>query len=242
MSNVFLDNWESVSTIPTLAPDALHVWYLELNGDYHYRESFSICSVAEQARAASFKAASAQVNFLHIRTQLRRILGSYLNVAPQYVTFNYGPQGKPQISWPQANLKFNLSHSSDLCLIAINWNTEIGIDVELVRSRSNLLAIAQRMFNPEVVAELTALSEATRLQRFYFYWTNFEAQTKAYGDGLFTHQQLFIPNFKSFNNTAAINSINFIPALGFQACIAALGTLPSQDQWHRFKFVNEILG
>lgn len=234
MSNAILHNWESISIIPMLAPDTLHLWYLELNGNY--REELNICSITEKARAASFKSSQAQANFLHIRTQLRRILGSYLNVAPKDLTFNYGPQGKPQISWPQTQLKFNLTHSNNLCLIAINWYNEIGIDIELVRHRSNILAIAQRMFNTAIVTDLTALSETDRLQQFYIYWTSFEAQIKAHGNSLFTPQQMFIPNSQSFNNTAAINNINFIPAMNFQACIATLGPMPNQNQWRTFKF------
>lgn len=232
MSNNFLNNWQPVPNAPMLTANTLHIWHLQLNTNPY--PNHNICSTAEQTHAANFTQPQLRLQFLYIRTTLRYILGSYLNVNPKDLIFNYNSNGKPHISWPQSNLQFNLSHSNNTGLIAINLNNEIGIDIELIRHRSNILTIAQRMFTATVVAELTSLSPNIRLQRFYFYWTRLEAQIKAHGGNLFTNKQLSITNPNSFNNTT-INTINFIPATNFQAAIATLGILPNQDQWQMLK-------
>lgn len=181
-----------------------------------------ICSQVELAYAATL-----QMNrdrFLYLRRSCRRILGAYMAVAPAAVYIEYGPKGKPYIAWPTPAPQFNLSHSGDLCLLAISPHTEIGLDVEQIKPRATMLAIAKRMFDPKITDRLLRMSEPQQIVAFYCYWTRLEAKTKAKGSGLFD---------LNFNSTVLpMQEYSFIPAAGYIGCIAGCSNqLPSPAQW-----------
>jgi 4'-phosphopantetheinyl transferase len=54
-------------------------------------------------------------------------------------------------------LRFNLSHSADVVLLAFTRNKNIGVDVERIRPEFAAKEIAGRFFSQEEVALLRAL-------------------------------------------------------------------------------------
>lgn len=224
-----METWNSVSIVPTLLPGILHLWFLPLQDTYNKLPSeFVTCSQEEYNRANTFKQPHKCLQFLYIRSWLRHVMGNYLEVAPQQVQIGYNYHGKPFITWPKPAPHFNLSHSDAVCLLTVFWDAAIGIDVELISPRSGIKNIAQRCFNSNIIAELNNLSENEMLPRFYYHWTIFEAKLKAQGGSVFD-----ITKYDSYN----IETISFIPETGFQGCVAAMGKLPSQSYWQRFKLV-----
>jgi 4'-phosphopantetheinyl transferase len=105
-------------------------------------------------------------------------------LAPEAVRFRYGPRGKPMLDAEDGLLRFNLSHSGDLALVAVSLGRDIGVDVERVRPDRDLERIATRFFSAAEVAALLALPRAERAGAFYRCWTRKEAYIKALGDGL----------------------------------------------------------
>ncbi len=73
------------------------------------------------------------------RGVLRTLLGRYLERDPRALRFVLGPHGKPSLlperPGPSADLRFNLSHSGGLALIAVTAAHEVGIDLECARER-----------------------------------------------------------------------------------------------------------
>jgi 4'-phosphopantetheinyl transferase len=63
------------------------------------------------------------------------------------VRFGYNAFGKPDLSPELGRLKFSLSHSADLALIAIAADAEIGVDLELIREQSDWAEIARCFFS-----------------------------------------------------------------------------------------------
>jgi len=125
------------------------------------------------------------------------ILGSYLGVPPREVRVQYQPNGKPEIhSFTEpARLRFNLTHSGDLALLALTLDQEIGIDVEQVRpfpealqgglsGKRDLPAIARRFFSRQEQDWLFAQPAEERDEAFFKIWTLKEAYLKAHGMGL----------------------------------------------------------
>ncbi len=116
------------------------------------------------------------------RGALRRVLAAYLGCEPQAVELREGEHGKPELGGG-GPLRFNLSHSGAVTLIAVCAEREVGVDVELAKPRRNLVAIAERELGSEAAA-VRAAPEAERAAVFYRAWTRHEARLKCLGVGL----------------------------------------------------------
>ena len=86
------------------------------------------------------------------------------------------PNGKPYL--PDSPIRFNVSHSHQLTLIAVTYEVEVGVDLERIRALPDYRAIAERYFPPGEAA-LTGEID------FFRRWTRFEAVLKAQGVGLY---------------------------------------------------------
>jgi phosphopantetheinyl transferase len=94
--------------------------------------------------------------------------------------------GKPQLADAPERLSFNLSHSGGLALVAIApGGVEVGVDVEQLRPRRDLVRLAERWL-PAVDAAGVAAAEgvAERQRMFYASWTRLEARVKCTGTGI----------------------------------------------------------
>jgi len=96
----------------------------------------------ERARAERIVPARKRVLWAHSRGVLRALLGRYLERDPRALRFELGPHGKPALASegptrPEAaaDLRFNLSHSGGLALVAVSAGREVGVDVERTRPR-----------------------------------------------------------------------------------------------------------
>jgi 4'-phosphopantetheinyl transferase len=163
------------------------VWRLNLaDAGIDLPAAWALLDEAERARALRFKVEGAQRRFVLCRATLRRLLGSYLAVAPEVVEFRYGPTQKPYLGgrWAGAGLFFNLAHSGDWAALAFNLDGEVGVDVEAMRLQPDLLAIARRFFTPQEAAPLAELPPAEQVRTFYTVWSRKEAFIKMTGKGL----------------------------------------------------------
>jgi 4'-phosphopantetheinyl transferase len=138
----------------------------------------------EQARAGKFKFDTDRRLFIVTHAALRSICASYLQTVPRSVEFAEGPYGKPKLaSDSRSGLRFNLSHSGELALIATALQREIGVDVESVRD-FDFDQVAERFFTAREVATLRSLPKPQQRSAFYKCWTSKEAFLKAKGTGL----------------------------------------------------------
>lgn len=117
------------------------------------------------------------------RALVRSVLAGYLDAKPEALTFVLGVHGKPELE-SAGRLRFNVSRSGSLGLIAVTRGRDVGVDVEQIDSRRALGPIADRLFEADEAAELRSLPEATRIRRFFELWTQKEAYAKALGVGL----------------------------------------------------------
>ena len=154
------------------------------------REVLRILSEDEQKRAARFRFQEHRDAFLITRGSLRNILGTCLGVPPASLTFAYCPQGKPRLSSidkaapDSPPLRFNLTHTSGMALIAVAWDRELGIDIEYIGRRISDDQIPESFFSAREVADLRALPEHQQRLAFFRCWSRKEAFIKAKGGGL----------------------------------------------------------
>ena len=172
--------------LPLLGGDA-HVWAMELDDpgcDVGFcRERLSL---DEQARAEKFKFARDQRRYVIAHAALRDILARYTHTGAADLQVNQGANGKPRLAaqFSACGIDFNLSHSPETALVAVNDRYEIGVDIEYVKSDFEIFTVANRFFTQREVAALRALPAALRRQAFYKCWTSKEAFLKAKGTGL----------------------------------------------------------
>jgi 4'-phosphopantetheinyl transferase len=79
---------------------------------------------------------------------------------------------------------FNLSHSSELAVVAVTRGRRVGIDVEHLRQSEQLAQIARRYFAPAEQRQLEAFPAGEFLYGFFSCWVRKEAYLKALGEGL----------------------------------------------------------
>ncbi len=180
-------DWLSPQSHPELSPQSVHVWRASLQVESEQLDRFAITlSEDERARAQRFLLERDRNSFIAARGILRDLLARYSGRGPGDTEFVYGAQGKPALSdGGTANpVRFNLSHSHGLALIAVAREREIGVDVEKIRPDRAGDEIASRYFSAEEVEELRALPTEQRAEGFFLCWTRKEAYVKALGEGL----------------------------------------------------------
>jgi 4'-phosphopantetheinyl transferase len=179
--------WLDADERPLLAPGEAHVWRACLEQDEATLGKLSeLLSEDELLRAGRFHFRRDREHFVAARGALRNILGRYVAVAPQALTFSYGPYGKPMLCGEAGDLRlrFNVSHSRGVALCALTRGREIGVDVEFVREDFAGFDIAARFFSAREVSALRALPPDERTCAFFDCWTRKEAYIKARGEGL----------------------------------------------------------
>jgi 4'-phosphopantetheinyl transferase len=169
-----------------LASDEVHSWCARLDVPPETSARlYATLTADERTRSARFQFERDQQRFIVARGVLRDLLGRYLQTQPSEISFVYNAFGKPDLGPEFANrLKFNLSHSAGLALIAIATASDVGVDVEYVRTESDYAEIARRFFSAAEVDQLTALPSYLYAEAFFSCWTKKEAYLKACGEGL----------------------------------------------------------
>tara|TARA_R110002049_G_scaffold3544_8_gene26464 strand:- start:1831 stop:2553 length:723 start_codon:yes stop_codon:yes gene_type:complete len=114
----------------------------------------------------------------------RAVLSRYAPVRPDEWRFAAGRHGKPCLADLSVELEFNLSHSGEWLIFAISRAAALGVDIEHTGKARDVMRLARRFFSGTETADLEALPEARRRQRFYDYWTLKEATVKASGGAL----------------------------------------------------------
>jgi 4'-phosphopantetheinyl transferase len=138
----------------------------------------------ERKRTARFYFAPDRVRYSVCHANMRRILGSYLRRPPESLVYREAEGGKPELVLTAAELplRFNLSHSKSIALLAVGLDSEVGVDVEDVRPIER--DVAKRFFSPTEIASMAPLDGEEWLDAFYRCWTRKEAVLKVEGTGL----------------------------------------------------------
>ena len=231
-------NWLPAPKKLDLLLNDVHIWRINLNSDELQLQFFrETLSSDEIARAERFYFPEHRQRFMAGRGTLRTILGQYLDIAPKQVEFEYQPRGKPLLAakFADQGLLFNLSHSQDLALLGISYQNQIGVDLEYIRTMSDLEGLAKRFFSAREYEYLRLLSPAQQQQIFFRYWTCKEAYLKATGDGLVQLEEIEIdltPNQPSQLLVSGDWSLReLIPADNFAAAVVVAGSNINLHCW-----------
>ena len=148
---------------------------------------YAVLSDEERKRSARFGFERDRRRFVVAHGVLRDLLGRYVVSDAGRIRFVCNAFGKPELhSEFGSRIKFNLSHSADLALIAIARDADIGVDLECIEERreSNYADIAQSFFSAIEVDALSRVPSDLYVKAFFGCWTMKEAYVKACGEGL----------------------------------------------------------
>ena len=132
-------------------------------------------------------------NFIIFRGFLRQTLSKYTKCSPEKIIINYGEHGKPSVD----GIHFNLSHSENLCVIAVS-SMPIGIDLEYTSKSIDFLKIAKRYFSSQDFNFIKAAPDEKQKTLFYELWCKREAYSKMLGISVWN--TLNKSSFQEFKN------------------------------------------
>lgn len=181
-----------------------HIWYISLEASQEELIFFQkILSSKEKEKAMRFHFEKHRKYFTIAHAVMRILLGSYLHKKTNDIKFTHGEHGKPFLE----GLYFNISHSHNKALLAVNFEHEIGVDIEFMRENIAWENIATRYFSQHEIAELSQVSNAQKKIAFFRGWTRKEAYIKATGKGLTTPLSAFyVPLWETTNLSICHNT------------------------------------
>ena len=174
-------DWPTGPRHPTVSAAEIHVWRAELARPEW--PSHDLLPTAERERARRMRRPRDRRRWAASRWALRGVLARYLDQDPVAVAISLGERGKPALG-SAAALHFNLSHSGELVLIAVAKEREVGVDVEEIDPRRDVLPLAERALEPAASAAIRATPPEARAIVFHEAWTKQEAIVKCAGSGL----------------------------------------------------------
>lgn len=155
----------------------------------------------------------------HSDAILQQLLQFSLNTSNK-VEILTNKNGKPYI---EQDISFSHTNSANLYAYVISKNCEVAIDLEQIKSKRNVLNLANRYFATEEF-EYLKQKKSNKLQLSFFeLWTRKEAWCKLDGGNLWKYLKRSVLNenqMKTTNGEAIfINDIKSI--IGFVGCVAS---------------------
>lgn len=175
--------WPLAAQLPPLAHGQVHVCSWDLDPP-PLLPDWEILSEEESSRARRFVFPRDRDRYVRAHSTMRTVLAGYSGLPPAEISFLNNAYGKPEIEIEQNSrcIRFNLSHSAGIAILAVACGYELGIDVEVLRAIEP--DVAEHHFSTRELATLRSLRQQESLQGFYRCWTSKEALLKGEGLGL----------------------------------------------------------
>lgn len=180
-----VQTWRVGPKEPAIWQNEIHVWRTRLDLGWSWTLDEAL-TLEDRARADRFRFESDRRRFCVARASLRIVLGRYLKAKPGRLQIELGDYGKPFFADAKLSqgLRFNLSHSNQIALMAVTREREVGIDVEYMRPDFVTEEVVSHFFSPAEVQQFRAAPAEMKTQSFFNGWTRKEAYIKARGEGL----------------------------------------------------------
>jgi len=182
-----IDNGEKNPHDLALPQDEVHVWRASLNASMtQIADIEGVLSDEEIRRANKYYFCQHRRRYIVGRGLLRTILGRYLEMPADSLSFDYSCRGKPELAdiCRESGIRFNLSHSGVVVIFAITRDRSVGVDVEDQHRALDMDKVIRRSCSKREKADLKNVPQEMKRQAFFNCWTRKEAYVKAHGDGL----------------------------------------------------------
>jgi 4'-phosphopantetheinyl transferase len=148
----------------------------------------SLLCERERARCDRFVFERDRTLYLVAHALLRSALSCFTGVEPSAWRFVHNAFGRPEIArgFVDKPIRFSLSHTHGLAIVAVALDRDVGVDVEEVRCSLSMDDVASYALTARERGALEAMRGVERRRRFFEIWTLKEAYIKAIGTGLST--------------------------------------------------------
>jgi len=171
--------------VPT-SLSGVQLWCCDLDDPHvlaHCDESF--LAPDELQRAERLRSKRNRQLFRRRRALRRFLLGRFLKTPPQKLSIEETKSGKPQFTASSpVRCAFSPSHAENLFAMAIAPETEVGVDVEVMRPEWNVQLVAAMCLDSSQLRQLESFPAKERQKQFLRFWSLREAFAKATGDGI----------------------------------------------------------
>lgn len=193
---------------------------------------FAMLAEPELERAAKFHFEDDRLRFALGRFLTRSVLGRELARMPETIQFTYTDRQRPVFA-DADGISFSITHARDLVAVAFVKDARIGIDIEYMERKVDLLGVAEKILSDDDFQVFQALPEDEKVSAFFRVWTRKEAYLKATGEGLtdalkkisVSLQAEEIGTVTDARDQGADNwrlhSLDLVP--GYEACVACDG-------------------
>jgi len=206
-------DWECTSEYQFGTEKEIHIWLIPIIENQHIDN----LSPDEISKANSYPHNQVKDIYISSRIAMRDLFCHYLQCSSKDIKYSISKNGKPFLEMPENQLKFNLSHSKNIILLAVSNHCEVGIDVENKRITKNWQKIADKVFDKDL---LNTLKKAEFPEEIFIkLWTEFEANQKLFGQGIFGNKKN-----RPLNN----KSLHFQPQHDYQATLAFNSNLANE--------------
>ncbi|HEX4945431.1 MAG TPA: 4'-phosphopantetheinyl transferase superfamily protein [Blastocatellia bacterium] len=195
MAETELIAWEQPPAILACPNDEVHLWCGKTESLSSQLPRFvETLAAEERTRSDRFRFLHHRDAFIVAHGMLRVILSRYEACKPALLWLETAPLGKPYLRRQNglaSLLRFNLSHTEGLILLAVAMDREVGVDVEWSQKEMEWMTMAEHFFAPTEVETLRRCPAEELRLAFFRCWTRKEAYLKARGDGLSFPTQQF---------------------------------------------------
>ncbi len=168
-----------------LEPGSLHLWRASLDlPDAARGPREAALSTTEREQCGRLVRTSDRARCAAARAILRVVLSKYTGESPRALSIAAGATGKPFLD-RATGVRFNMSHTGALALIAVARDVEVGVDVERLRAVQDMEGILENFFSDQERTYLYSRGPEDRTRTFFRLWTRRESAAKAMGIGLF---------------------------------------------------------
>jgi 4'-phosphopantetheinyl transferase len=134
---------------------------------------------------------------------LKTIIFEELKISNEYIKFDKNQYGKPFLK-KYENFNFNISHSGDYVLCAVD-NKTLGIDIEEIKN-NEYKELAKNFFTTKEYEYIVNQDIDLQLNKFYKIWTLKESYIKCLGYGLSIPLKSFSIEVNKHENIKVVNN------------------------------------
>jgi len=162
--------------------EGTHIWHISVSENLLHLPSYlTLLKPEEIERANRFHRQKDRDRFVISRAVLKQLLGNYLTLPAPDIEIGSGVNKKPFVINGGRQIEYNMSHSGDAIILAVQGGYPVGIDVEFINNDFSYFEVLADNFSTEEVAYI---NEEEHISRFFKLWTRKEAITKATAQGL----------------------------------------------------------
>ncbi|MCR4794376.1 MAG: 4'-phosphopantetheinyl transferase superfamily protein [Ruminococcus sp.] len=173
-----IDEIKNARSLPEA--DVIEIWYVDICKDIDIiKRSMYLINDAEKERYNRFLRDKDKLRYACGRIFTKMISAAYLGSKAEDILIYADKYYKPHIKEHSDILKYNISHSGDMVLLAFSSSGEIGIDIEQFDPCINESEICSAFHSEEI----KAMAVGDNKRQFYRIWTAKEAYVKAVGKG-----------------------------------------------------------